>query len=329
LELVPEVEDPADEQALIVSQQGDGQFQTITEALAQAAPGGRVRVRPGVYAEELVLTKPVELIGSGPVDQVVVEGREDPCLTMDTDSALVRGLTFRGRAGAAGGEAFAVDIPRSRLILENCAVTSDSLACVAVHGEGAEPILRRCKIHGGNQTGVLVCDGAAGTLESCDIFGHSSDGVTIKTSGNPTLRGCRVHDNKEAGVWFHEQGLGTLEDCELFGNGVPNVHVKNGANPTVRGCRIHGGKIHGVAVEEQGRGTFEACDIFQNANAGFEVRRRHRPRPARRRGQRHGVTARRILPILVKRMGRSFVLIRGESCLSRRPFHPLKPEVRT
>jgi len=45
--------------SLIVTPAGDGHFRTISEAVAAAAPGTRVFVRPGVYREALKIDRPL------------------------------------------------------------------------------------------------------------------------------------------------------------------------------------------------------------------------------------------------------------------------------
>ena len=92
-----------------------------------------------------------------------------------------------------------MDISQGRLDLEGCDISSQSLACVAIR-DGADPRLRRNKIHDGKQAGVFVYDGGLGTLEDNDITGNALSGVEIKTGGNPTLRRNQIHDNKQSGV---------------------------------------------------------------------------------------------------------------------------------
>ena len=98
-----------------------------------------------------------------------------------------------------GDKWYAVDISQGRLDLEGCDITSTSNACVAIHG-GADPRLRRNRIHDGKQGGVFVYENGLGTLEDNEIFGNAYSGVQIKSGGNPTLRRNRIHDGKQGGV---------------------------------------------------------------------------------------------------------------------------------
>ena len=44
-----------------------GDFATVGAAIKAAKPGDRILVRPGLYEEGLVVDKPLEILGDGPV----------------------------------------------------------------------------------------------------------------------------------------------------------------------------------------------------------------------------------------------------------------------
>ncbi|MGH2367708.1 MAG: right-handed parallel beta-helix repeat-containing protein, partial [Chloroflexota bacterium] len=230
-----------------VAQDGSADCTRIGDALARALPGTRILVQPGVYAEGLVLDKPVEIVGAGldqrgertGAGQVVVEATETSCLRMDTDYASVRGLVLRGRTGLENRTLFAVDVPQGQLVLEDCVITSDALACIAIRGQTANPVLRRCLIHDGKGSGVFVHHGGMGTLEDCAIFGNALAGVEIGTGGNPTLRRCQIMDGKQAGVYVSLGGAGTFEDCAISGNTGAGVEIGWQGNPVLRRCRVN------------------------------------------------------------------------------------------
>jgi parallel beta-helix repeat protein len=252
----------------IVDAMWRGDFTTISEAIAAAQPGDRILVRPGYYREGLILDKPLEIIGDGNVGDIVVEAKGSNVILFKANMGIVRNLTLRQ---AGDGDWYAVDIGQGRLVLEDCGIISQSLACVAVHS-GADPQIRRNRIHTGNKNGVFVYENGLGTIEENDIFGNARAGVEIMEGGNPTVRRNRIHDGKGVGVFVHQNGLGTIEENDIFGNASAGVAVREGGNPTVRRNRIHDGRRNGVLVYKDGLGVIEDNDIFANAYAGMEVR---------------------------------------------------------
>ena len=244
-----------------------GNFVTISAAIRAANPGDRILVRLGVYNEGLVIDKPLEVIGDGETGDIVVQSDGQDCLLFQTTMGRVSNLTLRQ---LAGGEWYCIDIAQGRLELEDCDVTSQSRACVAIHG-GADPRIRRNRIHDGKAGGVRVYENGQGTLEDNDIFGNAFSGVIISDGGDPVLRRNRIHDGKAAGVNVYENGQGTLEDNDIFGNALSGVAIKDGSDQVLRRNRIRDCQGPGVLVYENGRGTLEDNDIFGNALGGVTI----------------------------------------------------------
>jgi F-box protein 11 len=266
---------PGPKSQLTVAAEGPADHRSISEALRAAAPGARVVVRPGVYREGLVLDRRVEVVAEG---EVVIESADSDCVVMRADEATVRGLTLRCTAGAEGGKFYAVDVPGGRLLLEDCDVTSDSLACVAIHGGSANPTVRNCRIHGGAQGGVMVWDGARGTVEGCDIFGHAFAGVEIKDGADPLVRDCKVHGGAQSGVYVHAGGRGTLEGCEVFANRLTGVEVRQESEPVVRRCRVYRSREGcGLFLHGGARPMVEDCEVFENPLSGVAICRQAAP----------------------------------------------------
>ncbi|HEX8458820.1 MAG TPA: right-handed parallel beta-helix repeat-containing protein [Pyrinomonadaceae bacterium] len=252
---------------LIVDPLHRGNFPTITEAIAQAKAGFKILVRPGLYQEGLVIDKPLEIIGDGDPGDVVIQATGKSAVLFKTTMGRIANLTLRQMGGE---KQYCVDIAQGRLELEGCDITSQSSACVAIHG-GADPRLRRNRIHDGKQSGVFIYENGQGTLEDNDIFGNAFSGIEIKKDSNPMLRRNRIHDSKQSGVFIYENGQGTLEDNDIFGNALSGVAIREGSNPILRRNRIYDGKESGVLVYENGQGTLEDNDIFGNALSGIAI----------------------------------------------------------
>ena len=133
-----------------------GDFVTITESLEAAGPGDLVLVRPGLYEEGIVIDKPVEIIGDGEPGDVVIRATDQDCVLFQARMGRLTNLVLQQMGG---GNWFGVDISRGRLDLEDCDITSESLACIAVH-QRADP-----RIHDGKSAGVLVYENGLGTFD--------------------------------------------------------------------------------------------------------------------------------------------------------------------
>lgn len=244
-----------------------GDYSTLTDALQAAKAGDRILVRPGLYREGVIIEKPVEIIGDGDLGEVLFEATGKDAILFKASMGRIANLTVRQ---LGGGKWYCVDISQGRLDLDGCDITSQSLACVAIHG-GADPRLRGNRIHDGKAGGVFVYEDGQGVLEDNEIFGNSFSGVEIKTGGNPTLRRNRIHDGKTAGVIVRENGQGILEDNEIFGNAFSGIEIKTGGNPTLRRNRISRNGFEAIWVGDGGCGVFEENDLRGNVNGAWEI----------------------------------------------------------
>jgi len=185
---------PSEVQTRVVDQWGRGDFTTISAALKGTPAGARILVRPGHYNESLVIDRPIELVGDGEREDIVVEGVNAETLIFDTNIGYVRNVSFRQR----GTNNYCVWIKQGRLTLEECDITGRSLSCVAI-SNAVDPRVRRNRIHDGASTGLFVYNDARGTYEDNEIFANDLSGVQVSHNADPVVRRNRIHDGN--GVW--------------------------------------------------------------------------------------------------------------------------------
>jgi F-box protein 11 len=247
---------------------GRGDHTTISEAIRAASPGDRILVRPGLYQEGLVLNKPLEIIGDGARADIVVQATGADTLSFQTTMGRVAHLTLRQMGG---GDWYCVDISQGRLIiLEDCDITSQSLACVAIRG-GADPRLLLNRIHDGKRGGIYVYDNGQGTLEDNHIYGNALAGVAIMAGGNPTLRRNHIYDGQQEGIYVDDNGQGTLEDNHIYGNALAGVAIRGRSSPTLRRNRINRNNDWAIWVSDRGGGTIEDNDLRHNARGAWHI----------------------------------------------------------
>lgn len=218
---------------LIVDSLHRGDFPTITEAITAAKAGDRILIRPGLYQEGLVIDKPLELLGDGELGEVVIQATGKDVVLFKTTMGRISNLSLRQ---IGGGKWYCVDIAQGRLELEGCDITSQSLACVAIHG-GADPQLRRNRIHDGTQTGVFIYEKGQGTLEDNDIFGNGNSGVEIQEEGNPRVRHNRINKNNYYAITIRMLGGGIIEDNDLRDNEIGPWYISDDSKQKVKRAR--------------------------------------------------------------------------------------------
>jgi len=199
---------------IVVDQMNRGDYATISQAIAAAKPGSKILVRPGVYDEGLSINKPLEIVGDGDLGTVIVRAKGKDAIIFGAAKGKVSNIALKQ---IGGGKWYGVDISQGCLELEKCDITSDSEACVAIHGN-AYPILRENTIHDGKAGGVYVYENGQGVIENNEIFGNALAGIEIKEGCNPIVRDNKIHDGKESGVFIYENGQGVIENNDIFSN---------------------------------------------------------------------------------------------------------------
>jgi F-box protein 11 len=245
-----------------------GDFTSISAAVEAADPGDRILIRPGLYQEGVVLEKPLELLGDGPMQDIEIRASGQDAILFRASIGRVANLTLRQMGGE--GKWNGVDIAQGRLDLEGCDISSRSHSSVIIH-EGADPRIRRNRIHSGEEGGIFVYSRGLGTLEDNDISNNEKTGVMIMKDGDPILRRNRIRDNQEAGVLIYDNGRGTLEDNDITGNKNSGIEIKTNGNPIVRNNRINRNQYLGILVNEDGRGVIEDNDLTDNAEGSLLI----------------------------------------------------------
>ncbi|XP_023238645.1 F-box only protein 11-like [Centruroides sculpturatus] len=134
---------------------------------------------------------------------------------------------------------------------------------------GSNPVIRRNKIWGGQNGGVLVYNGGLGILEQNEIFDNAMAGVWIKTDSNPTLRRNKIYDGRDGGVCIFNGGKGILEENDIFRNAQAGVLISTQSHPLLRRNRIFDGLAAGVEITNNATATLEYNQIFNNRFGGL------------------------------------------------------------
>jgi nitrous oxidase accessory protein NosD len=255
---------------LSVSPDGEGEYRSIARAIRQAPPGARIVVYPGMYLESLVIDRPVEIVCAGPPGSVVVEATGEPCLVMHAREATVKGLALRAGPRQGRKDRHVVDIPTGRLVLEDCRISSAGMACIAVHGPHARPVIRGCTIELGREAGVLFYDMSEGVLEDCAIS-RCGTGIIIRRYAGPTIRRCAIKDAVSYGIHADAYAEGVVEACLIHGNGHAGVCIDHGSMLAVRNCTIRQNE-RAVGVAADGGGVVEHCDLTGNLLGAWSIR---------------------------------------------------------
>lgn len=292
---------------LTVDQLDRGDFTTIGEAIEAARSGSRIVVAEGTYREHLHLPKPLEIVGEGDRELIVVQSDGERALTSDATRARIAGITFRGNGevGVFDGLAFT----GGAIELEDCIV--ENCSGVTVRGRGSSLQLVNCILENTTVWGVLAAEGARAVAEDC-TFSAGDRAVAARNEGTHVVlkrcvilgarKGLNLDDGAEGhveectfssaatgvsasgegtrvelyrsvvgsameGISFSEGAGGQVENCEIRDYRMSGLVIRDECDPLVRNCTLSGGFC---GAEVRGRGRLENCTIERN-RVGIQV----------------------------------------------------------
>ncbi|MEV5148195.1 right-handed parallel beta-helix repeat-containing protein [Streptomyces sp. NPDC052727] len=298
-------------QLLIVGPDRSDGFQTISEALVQARTGAVIRVRPGRYAENLVIRKRVTIVADGERGSVEICPRREGAVTLLADAVMLTDLVLRGH----DKEVPVVDVPMGQLALDGCTVTGSGWTAVLMRSSGSLAA-RGCRITNPGGAGIVDTSQAESFIENCEFENLGTSAVVIGEQARPTVRSCRVRGARGNGILANGESAGTVEDCDISGTDKPaialeghsatrvlrtTVHdasvgllvtsvsrpeldgcefasvtgngivISGGADPLLRRCRTRKTKGSGLLVLDRSRGTVEECEFTGSTEPALRV----------------------------------------------------------
>ena len=168
------------------------------QARIDAAPAGaRIEVGPGTYDGDLVIDRPVHLIGFG---RPLLLGRGDGTVVVITaPDVTVEGFDVDGRKGGdLGRDASGILAAAPRATIRDCRVANTLFGIYLKDAPGSR--IERCRIQGIKErsagekgSGIHVWNTDGFTLLDNEIF-DVRDGVYIQSSPHGTIRGNVARD---------------------------------------------------------------------------------------------------------------------------------------
>ncbi|MDH6581422.1 SpoVK/Ycf46/Vps4 family AAA+-type ATPase [Streptomyces sp. SAI-133] len=226
-------------------------YRTIGEALAAARSGALISVRPGTYAEALVVDTRVTIAAAEGRGTVEIRPRSGSALSLRADAVMLSEVTLRG----GDAELSAVDVRRGQAAFDGCEVVGAAWTAMLAGGTGSLA-LRDCRISNPQGAGVVVTSASPTTVESCTFEHLGTSGLVLAEQGEARIRGCTVRDARGNGLLANGDSRGSVEDCDISSTDKPSIALEQNSAVTVVRTVVHDTST-GVHVSSTGRTTLE------------------------------------------------------------------------
>ncbi|WP_407456342.1 right-handed parallel beta-helix repeat-containing protein [Fibrobacter sp.] len=284
---------------IVVDKSGYGDVRTITEALQSAKDDSIIRVRFGHYDENLIINKPLTIVGEPnkkgekPVicgfyeegaDVIAIDARATLKNLSITQTPIETVFT---EVDEDGDESYVFkDVNESLVgiysdtIVENCEIYK-AVGYGITLGNKSNLIIKNCVISECQSAGMAVMDSAKGSVDKCDISSNEGYGILIGDNACLSVKDSKIHNTKGNGVMV-ESGAVLIERCEISENRDLGILV-NDYSSSVKECKIFRNGHTGISVRSSDYPTMiktviESCEIFENKFVGLHVNDESDPR---------------------------------------------------
>ncbi len=256
----------------------------VGRALAAAAPGATIAVRPGVYREKLLFTSTVTVVAEEGPGSVVLEIPEGEGLLVAHGTVVLRDLELRG----GDADLPMVQVGGGRGRLERCELRASGVA--ALHQRGGRLMVDRSRISNSAGAGIILEDGS-GEITRTTVSDVDGNGIIVAGDCDPVFRDCTVTDIRGIGLASAGHSRARFENgriSEVTGpavvaqqasrihlqsttteGGQVSAYVGEQAAPTFVDCRFRDSQAHGLMILDQGAPVLTDCVI--TAPAGHAV----------------------------------------------------------
>jgi len=242
-------------------------FDGICDAIRAANPESRERiyVSPGLYKESLEISKPVDIIGEGPLGSVTIEGNTANTVLSTASEGSVSNVCLK-----QSGHWFCVDVEKGSLHIQGCDITNATLSAVKV-GKDGSPVISNNKIHDTHEAGVAVF-GGSGIIENNQFYKNRYGSIeVVYQTANPIIRNNVIHHNRGYGIHVHTHSRPIIQGNTIHDNESDGISCWGGADPYVTGNKIMRNRGDGVYIHEDGKGVFENNEICNQKLDGIRT----------------------------------------------------------
>lgn len=234
---------PRDE--IRVEVDGSGDYATLEQAVAVAAPGATITLGPGMYRlmRGLEIDTSLTLIGAGMDETEIVSGAPGHVVQFAGSGSFgAEGITFR-HDGKEIADVVVIEEGTGRF--SGCRFTG------AIYEEGE-----------GNRAGLRFRGKSRGTVENSDASGNDNTGFLVEQQAQPELRGNICSDNGLVGIGYMDLARGLVTENECTGN-VIGIALAVESKPTLRRNKSNDND-YGIAYMDNAGGESYDNEVMRN-----------------------------------------------------------------
>jgi hypothetical protein len=252
----------------VVAADGSGTHRTIGAAIADAADGTTIRLRPGTYRETVDVNASLRFEVDDPVGAATIAAARGDVVSVRGGTVRFHGIAFQHDGPDDDSQTpCAFTVLGGDVTLDACAVNSahngiwlqESGSRLALRDTFVEAVLWAVYAHGESVLDLSGC-----TIVSREQNGLHNDGARL-TATSSLIQDCGQFGCAASG------GSTRLELCEI--RRCKEDGVITSADLELIGCAVHDNQNSGVLVNPGAASALERCTIYRNGSTGIWIAR--------------------------------------------------------
>jgi nitrous oxidase accessory protein NosD len=245
---------------------------SIQDAIDQATAGTILRLAPGTYHENLVISKNLTFRGRGASPaavKIIGTGKSQPVIMLNSTATIevcIEGITISGGRGEEKGcGLLAGDVA---LTLVNCQIQDNQSFGILAAGSDHLSVIH-CTIYNNGLSGF----GLGGDLDVCveysSISANNLCGISCEESVSARIISCNISNNEIAGILTRGETTVTISDSAVYGNKQIGLYFADSSEGTVTFSSIIANYENGVEASDDTTLTVSFSSVTENGWEGI------------------------------------------------------------
>jgi Caspase domain/Right handed beta helix region len=249
-------------------------YGSIVEAVKTAEAGDRIELAPGVYDATVMISKPIEIVGTGRAELVTIRGWNKDTLRWKAQGGLLANVTVKQLISpTCKNRCNALFVDGGSLTVQNTSFTSeDNSTVVLVGGKSAKAQFVNSAIANGESDGMTFWEKSEGSIEDSEIFSNNGDALGILDGASVVVRNTEIHDGKANGIVVGGFGAKAIvEGNTIAANAQVGIMIGPDADADVTNNVITGNRYVGADISLKGTARFTGNDMRGNLQGAWKI----------------------------------------------------------
>jgi len=264
-------------------------YQHIKDAIENASDYDEIYVFKGMYNENLLLNKPIKLLGEDINDTILDGTNNGTVVSISADNTTIENFTIRNSGGFKKDAGVKINSNYNRVV--NCIIYRNRKGIYISNSSHDEVI--KCIFHT-NGKGLTLESSFENSIKNC-YFSHNALGIDIQKSKLIDLFNCYANINgiglfidkssnidishsafynnndNQGGISIGNSQYVTLTNCNIYHNGF-GIKTYNSSSIWINRCNITWTTHFATMITKQSRDiTISSCNISCNFRYGIYI----------------------------------------------------------